>query len=311
MGPDTSQPAVSIPVMQPSLGEPPSEAVGVSVQADSALQLHSSVPAPAAATALQHPLPAPAFAASAAGVPAPPSAGISAPAGDVKPQVSAALPAHSAALDAGTQTVAASIATPALLKADADVDPGSTSAQPQLLPSDNLSPDPGISAALPLCDGKNDVLPAAVDPGWMADGGCAAAPADSIEHIPPASAVLPPVAAPAASPLFPQPLANGGSGMPASVPGAMPSASQPQQPRPAARSPKAEPKVVFVDGSANNGASASPQPVRPPAVSAPAAQTVRVSGNGRPIRSPKGKKVTSAAKGAKPVAAGSGQESKR
>ena len=305
-----SQPAASIPVLQPNLGAPPPvDAVTQSAPADGALQLHSSGLAAAAPLALQHPLPAPTFAAPAAGVPAATSAADTAPAGDVKPQVSAPVLAPSAPAHVGTQAAAAGTAMPDLLKPEAE--PASASVQPQPL-GDSLSPDPGISAALsPPCAGKSDATPMETGPSWLADGGTAVPPTDPAVHVPPESAVLPPVAAPAASVHSTQPLANGGAGVPVAIPVPMPSTAQPHQPRPSARGSKAEAKVVFADGVMNNGAPASPGPSQPAAVSPAAAQPVRVSGTGRPVRSPKGKKVTGAVKGAKTVAAGSGQESKR
>ncbi len=310
--PGMSQPAASIPVLQPSLGAPPPfEATTQPARPGAAPQLTGSVLPAAAPVALQHPLPAPTFAASVAGVPATSSAATTGPAGDIKPQMSVPLPAPSAGPDVAGRAPAVSIAPPDLRKPAAE--PASASVQPQPQPPGNsLSPVPGIYAALPPRDGKSDATPMEIGPSWLADGGTAVPPIDPAAHIPPESAVLPPDAEPAASAHSAQPLTNGGSGVPVPTPTPMASATQPQeQPRPAARGPKAEPKVVCADGIANNGASAKPLPSQPAAVSPAAAQPVRVSGNGRPVRSPKGKKVTGGLKGAKPVAAGSGQESKR
>ena len=287
-----SQPPAGGPATQPHAGQPPDLATELA---------HGSLPVGGSASAaepvaMQHPLPAPS---------------VPGPADDVKPQVSAPVAPPSTAAEVGTYTAAAETAMPYITAPTAG--PSTAAVHPQQqLPDGSLSTAPCSSPAMLLWDGKGDAPPATTGPSLDDDGVCGAEPPEKAGNGPEVStAPLVPLVPAQSSP----PLANGGAGVPLPLPTSPPAFTQNQQLRSAPKGPKAEPKAEPkagpVDGHADNGACADPQPHEQPGPSAAAAPAVRVSGTGRPVRSPKGRKLSSAVKSAKPVAAGSGQESKR
>ena len=229
---------------------------------------------------------------------------------------------HSAAVDAGAQAVDTGLPAPTSLPQHGIANSVPVQPPQRQAPGSEPSSMPLSSPAAPLCDGNSgEQQPALTLDPKKADASCVMVSGAATGTGPLASAARPGAAlttSPATAPKPPagqsmavkQPpvaQANGDAGvsLPARRGGTLPPA-QPAEPVPHV-GPKPEPS----DGHAGHVAPASQAEAVTPAACAAAAPAVKVSGNGRPMRSPKGKKPSGAMKGAKAVAAGGGQDTKR